>query len=267
MQFTGVLWFANTQWMESMWRLNFVLKLKKNFEAESRDVKCCRMSRDEVKPYDNALEQGTFNWNTPAMIFTMRGSKTISNNKKLAIWWRLCVACGVFLMSLLDVCRKRNTEKLCIVFKLAPRTTEHKGFTWTNRGCQRSLSLVGCASLGRAGREPEMNLIWASWTDEVAASGSRKAVCSRLKWAGVEWTLTLSGGPTVAVWLSNEVSRWAELRPGLRSVVLLAVRPVAQDVVDLRHDVGRHLRKDLSRHRKRKSVTGSEFQHHNTQRT
>lgn len=95
----------------------------------------------------------------------------------------------------------------------------------------------------------------------MTASGSRKAVCSGLKWAGAEWSLTLSGGLTAAVWLSNEVSRWVELRPGLRSVVLLAVRPVAQDVVDLRHDVGRHLRKDLSRHRKWKSVTGSEFKH------
>lgn len=96
----------------------------------------------------------------------------------------------------------------------------------------------------------------------MTASGSGKAVCSRLKWAGAEWTLTLGGGPTAAVWLRNEVSGWAELRPGLRSVVLLAVRPVAQDVVDLRHDVGRHLRKDLSGHRKReKSVTGSEFKH------
>ena len=78
-----------------------------------------------------------------------------------------------------------------------------------------------------------------------------RLVCSRLKWAGAEWgprrepqSLTLNGGSVVAVWLSSRVSRRAD-QPVLRAVVLLTVRPVAQDVVDIRHYVRRHLGKDL----------------------
>ena len=78
-----------------------------------------------------------------------------------------------------------------------------------------------------------------------------RLVWSRLKWAGAEWgpkreprSLTLNGGSVVAVWLSSWVSRQAN-QPVLRAVVLLTVRPVAQDVVDIRHYVRRHLGKDL----------------------
>lgn len=118
------------------------------------------------------------------------------------------------------------------------------------------------AEFGTAGTWDEPDLSGGTSPGQTAAPG----------WSGldtpadldVEWRAV----PTSAVWLSSEVSRWAEPRPGLRSVVLLAVRPVAQDVVDLGHHVGRHLRKDLSsdnkiKHTQKnkkiwKSVTGSE---------
>lgn len=66
---------------------------------------------------------------------------------------------------------------------------------------------------------------------------------------------------TAAVWLSSEVIGWAEPGPCLRSVVLLAVRPVAQNVVDLGDHVGRHLGKDLSSQNKSNRQKKQEISH------
>lgn len=45
-------------------------------------------------------------------------------------------------------------------------------------------------------------------------------------------------------------SQGLSYQPGLRAVVLLTVRSVAQDVVDFTHNVSSHLRKDLGRRSK-----------------